>query len=423
MTASVPRDSSPVSQDAVAVSQDAASAPLGGLLVADFSRVLAGPFATMYLADLGATVVKVERPGTGDDTRAWGPPWTAHTSSYFESVNRSKLGVTLDLADPADLALAHELAGRADVVVENFKTGTMARLGLGFEQVRDGDPAAGRPANPGVVYASITGYGAGAGAEIPGYDFVVQAVGGLMSITGDPEAPPQKVGVALVDVLTGKDAVIGILAALTARARTGRGTHVEVDLLSSLLGALVNQASGYLATGTPPRRMGNRHPSIAPYETLACADGHLAVACGNDGQFRRLVAALGLPGLACDAAFATNGDRVAHRDALAADLESVLRTAPVAHWDAALRAAGVPAGPVGDIGSAFRLAADLGLAPTWPARDGHVAQVRNPVRLSGHDPGPGMPPPHLGEHDTLVRGWLHGGDRTLAGLALDLTEC
>ena len=423
MTASVPRDSSPVSQDAVAVSQDAASAPLGGLLVADFSRVLAGPFATMYLADLGATVVKVERPGTGDDTRAWGPPWTAHTSSYFESVNRSKLGVTLDLADPADLALAHELAGRADVVVENFKTGTMARLGLGFEQVRDGDPAAGRPANPGVVYASITGYGAGAGAEIPGYDFVVQAVGGLMSITGDPEAPPQKVGVALVDVLTGKDAVIGILAALTARARTGRGTHVEVDLLSSLLGALVNQASGYLATGTPPRRMGNRHPSIAPYETLACADGHLAVACGNDGQFRRLVAALGLPGLACDAAFATNGDRVAHRDALAADLESVLRTAPVAHWDAVLRAAGVPAGPVGDIGSAFRLAADLGLAPTWPARDGHVAQVRNPVRLSGHDPGPGMPPPHLGEHDTLVRGWLHGGDRTLAGLALDLTEC
>jgi formyl-CoA transferase len=405
------------------VSQDAASAPLGGLLVADFSRVLAGPFATMYLADLGATVVKVERPGTGDDTRAWGPPWTAHTSSYFESVNRSKLGVTLDLADPADLALAHELAGRADVVVENFKTGTMARLGLGFEQVRDGDPAAGRPANPGVVYASITGYGAGAGAEIPGYDFVVQAVGGLMSITGDPEAPPQKVGVALVDVLTGKDAVIGILAALTARARTGRGTHVEVDLLSSLLGALVNQASGYLATGTPPRRMGNRHPSIAPYETLACADGHLAVACGNDGQFRRLVAALGLPGLACDAAFATNGDRVAHRDALAADLESVLRTAPVAHWDAVLRAAGVPAGPVGDIGSAFRLAADLGLAPTWPARDGHVAQVRNPVRLSGHDPGPGMPPPHLGEHDTLVRGWLHGGDRTLAGLALDLTEC
>ena len=399
------------------------TAPLDGLLVADFSRVLAGPFATMYLADLGATVVKVERPGTGDDTRAWGPPWTEHTSSYFESVNRSKLGLTLDLGDPADLALARELAARADVLVENFRSGTMQRLGLGFEQVRVGEAAVGRPANPGIVYASITGYGSGAGAALPGYDFVVQAVGGLMSITGDPAGPAQKVGVALVDVLTGKDAVIGILAAIAGRARTGQGAHVEVDLLSSLLGALVNQASGYLATGTPPRRMGNRHPSIAPYETLACADGHLAVACGNDGQFRRLVAALGLPGLACDAAFATNGDRVAHRDALAADLESVLRTAPVAHWDAVLRAAGVPAGPVGDIGSAFRLAADLGLAPTWPARDGHVAQVRNPVRLSGHDPGPGMPPPHLGEHDTLVRGWLHGGDRTLAGLALDLTEC
>ena len=399
------------------------TAPLDGLLVADFSRVLAGPFATMYLADLGATVVKVERPGTGDDTRAWGPPWTEHTSSYFESVNRSKLGLTLDLGDPADLALARELAARADVLVENFRSGTMQRLGLGFEQVRVGEAAVGRPANPGIVYASITGYGSGAGAALPGYDFVVQAVGGLMSITGDPAGPAQKVGVALVDVLTGKDAVIGILAAIAGRARTGQGAHVEVDLLSSLLGALVNQASGYLATGTPPRRMGNRHPSIAPYETLACADGHLAVACGNDGQFRRLVAALGLPGLAGDAAYATNGDRVAHRDALAADLESVLRTAPVAHWDAVLRAAGVPAGPVGDIGSAFRLAADLGLAPTWPARDGHVAQVRNPVRLSGHDPGPGMPPPHLGEHDTLVRGWLHGGDRTLAGLALDLTEC
>ncbi len=269
------------------------TAPLEGLLVADFSRVLAGPFATMYLADLGATVVKVERPGSGDDTRAWGPPWTEHTSSYFESVNRSKLGLTLDLADPADQAMARELARRADILVENFRPGTLDRMGLGYEQVRDGDPATGRPANPGIVYASITGYGSGAGASIPGYDFVVQAVGGLMSITGEPDAPAQKVGVALVDVLTGKDAVIGILAGIAARARSGEGVRVEVDLLSSLLGALVNQASGYLATGTPPQRMGNRHPSIAPYETLACADGQLAVACGNDGQFRRLAAAVG----------------------------------------------------------------------------------------------------------------------------------
>ena len=399
------------------------TAPLDGLLVADFSRVLAGPFATMNLADLGATVVKVERPGGGDDTRAWGPPWTEHTSSYFESVNRSKLGLTLDLGDPADLALARELAARADVLVENFRSGTMQRLGLGFEQVRVGDASVGRPANPGIVYASITGYGSGAGAALPGYDFVVQAVGGLMSITGDPAGPAQKVGVALVDVLTGKDAVIGILAAIAGRARTGQGAHVEVDLLSSLLGALVNQASGYLATGTPPQRMGNRHPSIAPYETLACADGEIAVACGNDGQFRRLAAAVGLPALGDDPAYATNGDRVAHRDALAAALEARLREAPVAHWDAVLREAGVPAGPVGDLGSAFRLAASLGLEPTYAARPGHVAQVRNPVRLSGHDPGPGMPPPRLGEHDALVRGWLTGSDRSLAGLALDLTEC
>ncbi len=399
------------------------TAPLDGLLVADFSRVLAGPFATMYLADLGAIVVKVERPGVGDDTRAWGPPWTEYTSSYFESVNRSKLGLTLDLGHPADVALAHELAARADVLVENFRSGTMDRLGLGFEQVRDGDESAGRPANPGIVYASITGYGSGAGAALPGYDFVVQAVGGLMSITGDPAGPAQKVGVALVDVLTGKDAVIGILAAIAGRARTGQGAHVEVDLLSSLLGALANQASGYLATGTPPRRLGNRHPSIAPYETLACADGQLAVACGNDGQFRRFASAVGLPALGDDPAYASNADRVAHRDVLAAALEARLREAPVAHWDAVLREAGVPAGPVGDLASAFRLAQSLGLEPTYAARPGHVAQVRNPVRLSGHDPGPGMPPPHLGEHDELVRGWLSGGDRSLAGLALDLTEC
>ncbi len=399
------------------------TAPLDGLLVADFSRVLAGPFATMYLADLGATVVKVERPGAGDDTREWGPPWTEHTSSYFESVNRSKLGLTLDLGDPADLALACELAARADVLVENFRSGTMERLGLGFEQVRDGDAGAGRPANPGIVYASITGYGSGAGAALPGYDFVVQAVGGLMSITGEPDAPAQKVGVALVDVLTGKDAVIGILASIAGRARTGQGAHVEVNLLSSLLGALVNQASGYLATGTPPARMGNRHPSIAPYETLACADGEIAVACGNDGQFRRLAAAVGLPALGEDPAYATNGDRVAHRDALAAALETRLRDAPVAHWDAVLQQAGVPAGPVGDIRSAFGLAQSLGLQPAYAARPGELPQVRNPVTISGHDPGPGMPPPRLGEHDALVRGWLAGDDRSVAGLALDLTEC
>ena len=278
--------------------------PLDGLLVADFSRVLAGPLATMTLADLGATVVKVERPGVGDETRSWGPPWTDGSSAYYDCVNRTKFGVRLDLADPGDRADAVELARRADVVVHNLRG--LDRYGL--------DYAAVAAANPRVVYCSITGFGPG--TDRPGYDFLVQAMGGLMSITGDPDGEPRKVGVALVDVLTGKDAVIGILAALAARARTGQGEHVQVDLLSSLLGGLVNQAAGYLTTGRSPGRLGNAHPSIAPYETLRCADGLLAVACGNDEQFRRLVSVLGSPALAADPRFATNGDRVGHRGEL-----------------------------------------------------------------------------------------------------------
>ncbi|HET8718379.1 MAG TPA: CoA transferase, partial [Nocardioidaceae bacterium] len=271
--------------------------PLQGILVADFSRVLAGPLATATLADLGATVIKVERPAAGDDTRHWGPPWTQNSSSYFEAANRSKRSVELDLADEDDRALAVELAGRADVVVENFREGTLARKGLGYEQVS--------AANPGVVYVSVTGFGSAGGAALPGYDFLVQAVGGLMSITGTPEEPT-KVGVALVDVLTAKDAVIGTLAALRHRDATGHGQRVEVNLLSSLLGSLANQASAYLATGTPPGRMGNQHPSIAPYETLAAKDGQLAVCCGNDRQFRALAVALGIPDAADDPRFATN---------------------------------------------------------------------------------------------------------------------
>ncbi|MBK9723705.1 MAG: CoA transferase [Candidatus Lutibacillus vidarii] len=376
------------------------TAPLAGLLVADFSRVLAGPFATMYLADLGATVVKVERPGIGDDTRSWGPPWTGRSSSYFESVNRSKLSVTLDLRDAGDLALAQDLARRADVVVENFRTGTMERYGLGYAQVAQ--------ANPGVVYVSITGFGSAAGAHLPGYDFVVQAVGGLMSITGRADGPPQKVGVALVDVLTGKDAVIGILAALAARNRTGRGQRVEVDLLSSLLGSLANQSAGYLTTGRSPGRMGNQHPSIAPYELLQCADGYLAVACGNDAQFRRLVTALGLPALASRPEYATNADRVANRESLAADLESRLVERPAGYWEDILSAAGIAVGPVSDIAGAFRRAASLGLEPSYEVGPGRAAQVRNPIRLSEHTPDRSMPPPDLGEHDALVRDWLAG---------------
>ncbi|MFZ5870219.1 MAG: CaiB/BaiF CoA transferase family protein [Actinomycetota bacterium] len=377
-------------------------APLEGLLVADLSRVLAGPLASSWLADLGATVVKVERPGSGDETRSWGPPWTERTSSYFESANRSKRSVALDLTDDTDAALARELCRRADVVLENFRTGSLDRYGLGYADVSAG--------NPGVVYCSITGFGAGAGAALPGYDFVVQAVGGLMSITGDPDGEPRKVGVALVDVLTSKDAVIGILAALRARDRDGRGQHVEVNLLSSLLGGLVNQASGYLATGRSPRRMGNRHPSIAPYETLRCRDGLIAVACGNDGQFARLTSVLGIPELAADARFSTNPSRLQHRDEMVAALEARLAGDGTAAWEERLLAAGVPAGRVRTVAEAIELADALGLDPLCHNGEADLPQVRHPVGYSRTTVVPPAPPPLLGEHDDDVRSWLSSPD-------------
>lgn len=374
------------------------SLPLEGLMVADFSRVLAGPLATATLADLGAEVIKVERPGAGDDTRHWGPPWTDTSSSYFECANRSKKSVELDLADPADLDLAQELASRCDVFVENFRTGTLDRRGLGYEDVAS--------RNPGVVYASITGFGSRGGADLAGYDFLVQAVGGLMSITGMDE--PTKVGVALVDVLTSKDAVVAILAALQAREALGRGQHVEVNLLSSLLGSLANQASAFLTTGNSPRRMGNQHPSIAPYETLAAKDGHIAVCCGNDGQFRKLAEAAGVPGLVKDPRFLTNGDRVANRVEMVDLLEAALRADTVAAWTERLTTVGVPAGKVGSVADGFELARQLGLDPTVEMGEEHYPQVRNPITFSGTPIIEYGPPPVLGEHNNDIRRWLSG---------------
>ncbi|HJQ07077.1 MAG TPA: CoA transferase [Nocardioides sp.] len=375
--------------------------PLEGVLVADLSRVLAGPLAAAMLADLGATVVKVERPGTGDDTRHWGPPWTETSSSYFESANRSKQSVELDLDDPADNALARELTRRADVVIENYRVGALDRRGLGYDDVA--------ATNPGVVYASISGFGSAEGRDLAGYDFLVQAVGGLMSITGEPGAPT-KVGVALVDVLTAKDATIGILAALREREKSGRGQRVEVNLLSSLLGSLVNQASGFLTTGRAPAAMANRHPSIAPYETLAAADGLIAVCCGNDGQFRRLAEVLDAPGLADEPRFATNPARVEHRDALVAELEKSLAQAPVTTWVERLAKAGVPAGAVGSIADAFALAERLGLDPTVDVGAHAPPQVRNPIRLDRTPISRYVAPPRLGEHNDDVRQWLAQGD-------------
>ncbi|MFO7192819.1 MULTISPECIES: CoA transferase [Thermocrispum] len=382
------------------------SLPLDGLLVADFSRVLAGPYAAMLLGDLGARVVKVEHPKGGDDTRAWGPPWTDNSAAYFESVNRNKESVVLDLADPADLAVARRLAERADVLIENFRPGTMRRYGLGYDDVR--------AANPGVVYCSITGFGRTHGATRPGYDFIVQAVGGLMSITGEPAdrgGKPVKVGVALVDVLTAKDAVIGILAALHARRATGQGQLVEVSLLSSLLGSLVNQASSYLTTGVAPRRMGNAHPSIAPYEALPCADGDVVIACGNDTQFRRLAAALADPGLADDERFATNPARLAHRAELAERLSALLADGTAEEWSERLNAAGVPAGKVGTVADGFALAERLGLDPLVDVGPGRPAQVRHPISYSQTPVVRYTPPPRLGEHSSQVREWLREDEK------------
>jgi len=369
---------------------------LDDVLVLDFSRVLAGPLATMLLADHGATVVKVERPGSGDDTRQWGPPHDpAGTATYFLSVNRNKRSLALDLTDPDDLALARELAARADVVVENFRPGVMARLGLDYPTLA--------VANPGLVYCTITGFGStGAGARMPGYDLLVQAVGGLMSITGPPEEP-QKAGVALVDVICGLFATTGILAALRHRAATGAGQRVEVDLLSSLLAALVNQASAYTGAGVVPRRLGNAHPSIAPYEVFAAGGGtRLVLAVGNDRQFQRLCEVLGAPELAREARFATNPARVRARDQLRARLEALLASAPAADWAQRLLDAGVPAGEVNDIAGAFVLAQRLGLEPIAElaplAGDGPPTRVaRNPVRMSASPPRHATAPPPLGE--------------------------
>ena len=371
------------------------TALLDGVVVADFSRVLAGPLATSMLADLGATVIKVERPGLGDDTRHWGPPWTATTSAYFDSANRSKESIELDLDDPADHSLAVEMMSTADVVVENFRPRALEAKGLGYAEMA--------VLNPELVYCSISGFGTAEGAVMPGYDFLVQAVGGLMSITGDANNEPTKVGVALVDVLTSKDAVIGILAALNERHASGVGQHVEVNLLSSLLGSLANQASSYLATGVAPVRMGNKHPSIAPYETLRCEDGTIAVCCGNDAQFGRLAAALGRSELASDTRFARNADRVAHRAELVPLLESSLATSPSERWIRLLTDVGVPAGAVGDIASAFGLAAELGLAPRVDVGSDAIDQVRHPITYSRTPVDNYRRPPRLGEHNDTVR--------------------
>ena len=376
------------------------SGPLAGLLVADFSRILAGPYATMLLADLGAEVVKVEAPA-GDDTRTWSPPLRDGVSTYYLGVNRNKRSVALDLKDEGDLAAARELARRADVLVENFKPGGLARFGLDYDSVSAD--------NPRVVYASISGFGSGPGGrELPGYDLMVQAISGLMSLTGSPDGPPYRAGISVFDVMAGLHATIGVLAALNARHESGRGQHVEVSLLSSALSGLVNQSSAFVAGGVVPNRMGNSHPSLFPYEPLPCSDGDLIVTAGNNGQFRRLVEVLGVPELADDPRFRNNEDRTAHRDALRPLLVERLATGTTMEWFEVITAAGVPCGPINTIDGGIAFAESVGLDPVVLVGEGDAAvpSVRHPIRLSQTPADYRLPPPALDEHGDEIRRWL-----------------
>jgi crotonobetainyl-CoA:carnitine CoA-transferase CaiB-like acyl-CoA transferase len=372
--------------------------PLDGVLVADFSRVLAGPLATMTLADLGADVVKVERPGAGDDTRSWGPPeHPSEGATYYLGLNRGKRSVALDLTDPADHALARELVARADVLVESFRPGTMAKLGL--------DPGQLRREHPRLVTCTISAFGTGEAARaLPGYDLLLQAMGGIMSVTGEPDGRPLKTGTALVDMLCGLFAANGILAALHARERDGTGQHVEVSLLDTSLAGLLNLASGYLNAGVVPGRMGNDHPSIVPYGTYEASDGPFALAVGSDGLFARLCGELGRPELAEDDRFATNTARLAHRDELGRELEAVFAEATGDEWVARLRAAGVPVGPVNDVAQAFAFAESLDLDPV--DETGGVRTVRSPIHLSRTPARVARRPPRLDEHGDDLRAWL-----------------
>jgi len=375
--------------------EDTKSGPLAGVVVADLSRVLAGPYCTMMLADLGATVIKVESR-QGDETRTWVPPERDGEGTYYLAVNRGKHSIALDFADPDDRALLGRIVERADVVVENFKPGGLARFGLDYETLS--------AQNPALVYASITGFGSRGGADLPGYDLLAQAVSGMMTITGSADGGPTKVGVAIFDVIAGLHAVTGILAALRTRDATGRGDRIEVNLLSSALSGLVNQASAYVAGGVEPQRMGNAHPSLYPYEPFPARDRDIVIAVGNDAQFARLAAVVGLP---ADERFATMRGRNLARGDLRAALIERLAARDADEWFALLRDAGVPAAPILGVGGGVELAAELGLEPVVLAGD--VPTIRNPIGFAhARADAPSAPPALDGDRDA-VREWLDRG--------------
>jgi len=398
--------------------------PLAGIRVLDLTRVLAGPWAAQNLADLGAEVIKLERPKKGDDSRAFGPPWLKDAqgrdtaeSAYFACANRGKKSVTLDLANPKGQAIARELAERCDVLLENFKYGDLDRYGLGYAQLRK--------VNPGLIYCSVTGFGhSGPWRERPGYDFMIQGMGGLMSVTGERDdragGGPQKAGIPIADLITGMYASVAICAALAHRAKSGQGQHLDLALLDSLVAVLANQGANYLATGTPPGRLGNDHPNIAPYQVLPTADGSFIVACGNDNLFGKFSQVIGRPELAADARFATNGKRVANRAELTRIISEITAKRGMRHWLDALEGAGVPCGPINDLKQVFEepQAVARGLRMELPhPTAGKVALTRSPMRFSETPVQHEMPPPTLGQHtDEVLKNLLKKNPSEIAQL-------
>ena len=377
--------------------------PLDGLIVADFARILAGPLVTQNLADLGARVIKVERPGTGDDTRSWGPPFRGDLATYFTAVNRGKESIALDFKDPDDLEVARRLAERADVLVENFRPGLMDGLRLGYESLSS--------SNPKLVYCSISAFGdQGEGAGLPGVDLLIQAMAGWMHVTGQTEGPPTKVGMAVVDVLAGMYATSGVLAALFQRAGSdGVGQRVHVSLYEAALSGLINLASGHLLTGDDPQRNGNRHPSIAPYELFQAADRPFVLAAVNDSLFVRTCEAIGCPSLVVDPRFDTNPHRRTNVEELVVELEATFRTHAASHWIKLLRAARVPVGDVNTVPEAFELADELGLDVVGEDVATGSRGLRSPIQLSGSTPVPLMVSPALDADGDLIRRWLGVG--------------
>jgi crotonobetainyl-CoA:carnitine CoA-transferase CaiB-like acyl-CoA transferase len=398
--------------------------PLAGIRVLDLTRVLAGPWAAQNLADLGAEVIKVERPKKGDDSRAFGPPWLKDAqgrdtaeSAYFACANRGKKSITLDIAQPDGQAIVRELAARCDVLLENFKFGDLDRYGLGYAQLK--------ALNPGLVYCSITGFGhTGPWRDRPGYDFMIQGMGGLMSITGERDdragGGPQRAGIPIADLITGMYASLAVCAALAHRAQSGAGQHLDLALLDSLVAVLANQGANYLATGEAPGRLGNDHPNIAPYQAFRTADGNLILACGNDNLFRKFCEAAGRAELAADARFTTNGKRVENRVELTRILSEIILRRGTQEWLAALEAAGVPCGPINDLAQVFSepqaIARGLKFELQHP-RAGQVALVRSPMRFSATPVQHHAPPPTLGQHtDEVLRDVLKKDPAEIARL-------